>query len=276
MRLPTDPEEIHMASVTEAIPVSPSGPDDPHFLDLFAALAAPFEPDEVRTRTQGGRTFPYVTARTVMNRLDEVLGPAGWWDEFVPGANSVLCKLSVCLPDGHVLTKSDAGGYAGMSDQGDDDKSGYSDAFKRAAVKLGVGRYLYGSGVPGFVRDRYPQPEAPARDERMPSQARPPGNREADNGRRPNVEGPTRKPYDGPERAPSNGRQLFAWARQKGQEIGEDLILILNDWGKRNKVAGKIVDWQGWDVSEAYHMVLLMIEADPEARGDAYEEALSN
>ena len=37
-----------------------------------------------------------------------------------------------------------------MSDSGDDDKSGYSDAFKRAAVKFGVGRYLYRDGVPSF------------------------------------------------------------------------------------------------------------------------------
>jgi putative DNA primase/helicase len=46
------------------------------------------------------------------------------------------------------VTKCDAGGYAGMADSGDDDKSGYSDAFKRAAVKFGVARYLYRDGVP--------------------------------------------------------------------------------------------------------------------------------
>ena len=52
--------------------------------------------------------------------------------------NSVICRLTVRLPDGQVLTKSDAGGYAGMADQGDDDKSGFSDSFKRACAKLGV------------------------------------------------------------------------------------------------------------------------------------------
>ena len=120
-------------------------------LELFAALAAPFTPEEVRTRPQGSRQLQYITARNVMNRLDDVLGPANWWDDYVPLENSVICRLTIRLPDGSTLTKSDAGGYAGMADSGDDDKSGFSDAFKRAAVKFGIGRYLYRDGVPRFV-----------------------------------------------------------------------------------------------------------------------------
>jgi hypothetical protein len=108
--------------------------------DLFAALAAPFEPIEVKIRSAAGRQLHYITARTAMNRLDNVLGPENWWDEYQPSENSVLCRLTIRLPDGSTLTKSDAGGYAGMADSGDDDKSGYSDAFKRTAVKFGVAR----------------------------------------------------------------------------------------------------------------------------------------
>ena len=114
---------------------------------LFDALAAQFGPAEVKTRNQAGRQFLYVTARTVMNRLDAVLGPENWWDDYTPLERSVICRLTIRLADGTVLTKVDAGGMAGMSDAGDDDKSGYSDAFKRAAVKFGVGRYLYGDGI---------------------------------------------------------------------------------------------------------------------------------
>src|SRR4051794_14141752 len=131
--------------------------------DLFAALAAPFDRDEVKVRSTAGRQLHYITARTVMNRLDNVLGPENWWDEYSPNENSVLCRLTIRLPDGSTLTKSDAGGYAGMADSGDDDKSGYSDAFKRACVKFGVARYLYRDGVPTFVQERTPAPEpAPA------------------------------------------------------------------------------------------------------------------
>jgi hypothetical protein len=118
------------------------------YLEIFAALAAPFAPWEVKHRTQSGRSVPYVTARTISNRLDNVLGPVNWWDEYQPGEHSVNCRLTIRLPDGSTLTKQDAGGYAGMSDHGDDDKSGFSDALKRAAVKFGISRYLYGDGDP--------------------------------------------------------------------------------------------------------------------------------
>ena len=122
--------------------------------DLFAALCADFEPHEVKQRRQAGRTLDYVTARTIMNRLDTVLGPENWYDDYVPGEHSVLCRLTIILPDLTKLTKSDAGGYAGMQDEGDDDKSGYSDAFKRASVKFGIGRYLYRDGVPNYAPAR--------------------------------------------------------------------------------------------------------------------------
>lgn len=125
---------------------------NPEYVEMFNALIAPFDEGEVKWKNEkGGKKVPYVTARTVMNRLDNVLGPERWWDAYVPGEHSVLCRLSILLPDGRVLTKEDAGGFAGMADEGDDDKSGYSDAFKRAAVKFGVSRYLYGDGVPCYI-----------------------------------------------------------------------------------------------------------------------------
>ena len=71
--------------------------------DLFAALAAPFDASELKLRAQAGRQMPYVTARNVMNRLDEVLGPENWWDDFVPLEHSVICRLTIRLPDGTVL-----------------------------------------------------------------------------------------------------------------------------------------------------------------------------
>ena len=173
------------------------------FPELFAALASPFEAHEVRTRSQGNRQVQYITARTAMNRLDTILGPENWWDEYVPGENSVLCKLTVRMPDGSTLTKADAGGYAGMPDQGDDDKSGFSDAFKRAAVKFGVGRYLYRDGVPSFVKEREPvlaQSPAPVAElapvpEAAPTHT-PPSRSSQSNGQ---------------NGAPRSGRAMFAW-----------------------------------------------------------------
>lgn len=125
------------------------------FPQLFESLCAPFSQSEVKYRKQAGRELAYITARTAMNRLDEVLGPECWSDEYIPHEKSVMCRLTITLPDGTTLTKCDSGGYAGMQDEGDDEKSGYSDAFKRACVKFGVGRHLYGDGIPRFnvVRD---------------------------------------------------------------------------------------------------------------------------
>jgi hypothetical protein len=102
-----------------------------------------------------------------MNRLDEVLGPENWWDDYVSNEHSVICRLSIRLPeDGRVLTKADAGGYAGMADEGDDAKSGHSDAFKRAGVKFGIARELYGDGVANLGQPI--QTEQPSEAERKP------------------------------------------------------------------------------------------------------------
>lgn len=136
--------------------------------EIFAALAKPFSEGEVKWRWGDKKKsfkLHYITARQVMNRLDEVLGPESWWDDYVPAEHSVLCRLSIRLPDGRTLTKCDAGGYPGMADDGDDDKGGYSDAFKRAGVKFGIARELYGDGVARLriapVTEREPEPEAP-------------------------------------------------------------------------------------------------------------------
>jgi hypothetical protein len=218
------------------------------FPDLFAALAAPFESQEVRIRTQANRQLAYITARTAMNRLDSVLGPENWWDEYVPGENSVLCRLTVRLPDGSTLTKADAGGYAGMPDSGDDDKSGYSDAFKRAAVKFGVGRYLYRDGVPSFSRppegegegekegESPPPPARPSR-EGLPSQARPPHPPEPE---------PMRK---GPHKPPESGRALFAWTKEQERRHEVGLLKYLNSWAKLQDFPGRMVEWDAEQVS---------------------------
>jgi hypothetical protein len=121
--------------------------------EIFAALAAPFAPHEVKSRTESGRQMHYITARVAMNRLDTVLGPECWSNETVPlcdGTNSYLCKLTITLPGGESVTKSAIGGGGKPEGAGGKPKAGDSDAFKRAAVLFGVARYLYRDGVPNF------------------------------------------------------------------------------------------------------------------------------
>jgi hypothetical protein len=237
------------------------------FPDLFAALAAPFDQHEVKLRpAQGGRQLPYITARTAMNRLDEILGPENWWDEYVPSQNSVLCRLSVRLPDGSVVTKADAGGYAGMADEGDDDKSGYSDSFKRACAKFGVARYLYRDGVPSFVREREPamaaaEPTKPSR--REPGDDAPPAP----------VKAPAPRPDDN---RPRTGKALYGWTKDMEQRHEVGLLKYLNGWAKLQEFPGRMVDWDAEQVAQAYREATRKIQSIRPSRDEALEEALAN
>lgn len=81
----------------------------------------------------------YVTNRAIMDRLDEVCGPANWQNAFQPGPDGgVLCGLSVRLDDQWV-TKWDGAENTDIEPV----KGGLSSAMRRAAVHWGIGRYLY-------------------------------------------------------------------------------------------------------------------------------------
>jgi Rad52/22 family double-strand break repair protein len=214
--------------------------------DVFAALAAPFDASELKLRSQAGRQMPYVTARTIMNRLDEVLGPENWWDDFVPLEHSVICRMTIRLPDGTILTKCDAGGYAGLADPGDDDKSGFADAFKRTAVKFGVGRYLYRDGVPKFAHKDAKNSVRPDSDpstgaSEPPDSASAPGS--AARSLRPTEEGTD---------APRNGRALFAWTKDQDGKFEYGLLKYLSVWAKSQEFPARMVDWDSEQVSRAY------------------------
>src|SRR4051794_6993866 len=218
----------------------------------------------------------YITARTAMNRLDNVLGPENWWDDYVPGEDSVLCRLSIRLPDGQVLTKADAGGYAGMADSGDDDKSGYSDAFKRAAVKFGVARYLYRDGVPTFVQERTPAAEpvpsqAPAQTPAEPiaaqAQTSPaPAPAAAKNGSSGGTNGAP----------PRTGKALFAWTKDQEQRHEVGLLKYLNQWAKLQDFPGRMIDWDADQVGLAYQEACRKLHSLQSVNHEAYEEAISN
>jgi len=216
--------------------------------DLFAALAAPFGVKEVKSRSQGGKQISYITARVVMNRLDDVVGPENWWNEFAPaGDNSILCKLTIRLPDGQVLTKCDAGGHAGMADSGDDDKSAHSDALKRAAVLFGVGRYLYNDGTPAFVRAALSGQDEPAIAE--PTPAPRPSNGHA-NGHQAAARGTWGgKPSD---KTPRSGKALFGWVKDREQQHGVGLLKYLNNWAKLQEFPARMVDWDTDQVKLAH------------------------
>lgn len=97
-----------------------------------------------------------------MRRLDEVVGPWGWQTKYHHmGGGRLTCELSVDYA-GSWITKSDGAGET----QVEGEKGVFSDAFKRAAVQHGIGRFLYtprrdGSFVtPEEYDAKVPYPEA--------------------------------------------------------------------------------------------------------------------
>jgi hypothetical protein len=95
----------------------------------------------------------YVDARYVMDKLDH-LGPENWQDQFVDRLDgSVRCGIGLLI-GGDWVWKWDVGTVSDIEPE----KGSYSEAFKRAGVKWGIGRDLYGHKPTRSA----PQPTTPA------------------------------------------------------------------------------------------------------------------
>ncbi len=108
------------------------------------ALKRPFPIGAVSFRKGpgGSKELAYITARDVMQRLDDVFGVEGWEDTYTYVGNRMICTLR-CKFGSELVSKSD-----GADDtQIEGAKGGISDSFKRAAVKFGVFRYAYHPGA---------------------------------------------------------------------------------------------------------------------------------
>ena len=111
-------------------------------------LKEPFAPEDLEWRVQSAgekngkfwaRVLCYVTARAIMDRLDEVCGPENWRDSYRQGpAGGVLAGIGIRVGD-EWIWKWDGAENTDIEAV----KGGLSNALKRAAVKWGIGRYLY-------------------------------------------------------------------------------------------------------------------------------------
>jgi hypothetical protein len=117
--------------------------------DTLKALTAPFPPEKVSWRVgsttadkKRGMALAYIDARDVMQRLDDVLGPLNWQCRYTHAGTITICEIGCGVSiDGKTEWVWKANG-AGSTDV-EAEKGACSDAFKRAAVLWGVGRYLY-------------------------------------------------------------------------------------------------------------------------------------
>jgi len=115
-------------------------------------LTKPFPGNAISWRAQSvtkqepykAMALAYIDARDVMARLDEVCGPENWQDSYAETPSGrVICTISIRVGDDWV-SKADGSGDSDIEGE----KGGISGAFKRAAVKWGIGRYLYDMPTP--------------------------------------------------------------------------------------------------------------------------------
>jgi len=118
-------------------------------VELWKRLAAPFpancikwKPGVLNSAKTRALALAYLDGRAIQDRLDEVLGVDGWSDQYVIHPDGhVICTLTARFGDREV-SKADVG--APTKGECDPLKAAFTGSFKRAAVKFGVGRYLYG------------------------------------------------------------------------------------------------------------------------------------
>ena len=119
---------------------------------LSTAFKRPFPVKEVLDRPgKGSILIHYIDARSVMKRLDDVVGMANWQTKVTEtrSGTRVLCELSVRI-DGEWITKTDGSGDTDFEAE----KGAISRALCRAATHFGIGRYLYNPNA--FDRNNNP------------------------------------------------------------------------------------------------------------------------
>lgn len=132
-------------------------------------LAKPFAPEDLEWRLQRtveikgdmvGIAVPYVTNRAIQNRLDSVVGPENWYNDFKPWHRftmkvksdydpkqsvdkeviSQLCGIAIYFEERKEwVMKWDGAENSDIEPA----KGGLSDSMKRAAGQWGIGRVLY-------------------------------------------------------------------------------------------------------------------------------------
>lgn len=120
--------------------------------EIQKILSAPFPYENIEWRVQNtnsdktrGMAVAYITSRAIQKRLDEAVGPYNWKTEYKPwhtinSKPSQICGLSIFdEAKKEWITKWDGAENTDIESV----KGGISDAFKRAAVLWGIGRYLY-------------------------------------------------------------------------------------------------------------------------------------
>lgn len=85
---------------------------------------------------------PYIDARDAMDLLDEVVGMGNWRKKYYELKNNIYCSVGIKI-NGEWVEMDDCGTESTTEKV----KGEASDAFKRACVGFGIGRFLYSKDV---------------------------------------------------------------------------------------------------------------------------------
>ena len=113
----------------------------------FKKLTEPLKPSEIELRigsiseNKGFSLLAYKTARTDRNRLDDVVGCMDWQNKhYVDAHNNVICQIGIWDENKKQwIWKEDTGSESFTEKE----KGSYSDSFKRAGFRWGIGIELY-------------------------------------------------------------------------------------------------------------------------------------
>lgn len=111
----------------------------------------PFKWRVQSTNQYGAKCVAYIDARDVQDILDKVCGQDGWQTKYTEHKGNLFCSIGISQyldTDGNItefptVWKEDCGTESNVEKQ----KGEASDAFKRAGVMWGIGRFLYSKKI---------------------------------------------------------------------------------------------------------------------------------
>jgi hypothetical protein len=90
----------------------------------------------------GASCVAYIDSRDVQDKLDEVVEVGKWQVVYEENKGNLFCRIGIKIGDDWIW-RSDCGTESNVEKQ----KGEASDAFKRAAVMWGIGRFLYSKKI---------------------------------------------------------------------------------------------------------------------------------
>lgn len=240
--------------------------------EILKALKEPFPPEEIEWRVgatnakknngkaTGGYMLAYIDARHVMNRLDNVVGAENWQAKMIPTAGGAICEIGIKLPSTYTYLYTDSeakdrvttnfewiwkANSAGETDI-EEVKGAASNAFKRAGVLWGIGRYLYDLDKTwvDFVNG-YPPKNFQGK---LPDWAIP--------SKRPSTKAePVVQKFDGPTK-----EELLIVKNEIRSVLDIEQQGVLKGWMKENGITLKHGDTSSEDIQKLYEQISIIKE----------------